>query len=101
MKTNSKKIVRVEKSPHDTAPIHWIEFPAYRVELSIDPTDRTTRSCGMDWIPVDVWDCTEGGSGEHLFSEEILADDWDANGEDALNEIAYFTALNRQIHGID
>ena len=99
MKINSKKIVRVEKSPHDSAAIQWIEFPAYRVELSIDPTDRTTASCGMDWIPVDVWDAS--GSGEHLFSEEILADDWDANGADSLNEVAYFTALNRHIHGID
>lgn len=101
MKINSEKIVRVEESTHGTSNVQWIEFPAYRVELSIDPTNRTTASCGMDWIPVDVWDCTEGGSGEHLFSEEILADDWDANGADTLNDIAYFTALNRHIHGID
>ena len=96
METHNQKIVRIEQSPHDSAPIHWIEFPAYRVELSIDPTDRTTASCGMDWITVSVWDCTHGGSGEFLFSDEILADDWDANGAESVNEIAYLTALDRQ-----
>ena len=72
METNNQKIVRIEQSPHDSAPIHWIEFPAYRVELSIDPTDRTTASCGMDWITVDVWDCTHGGSGSSCSPMKFL-----------------------------
>ena len=97
MKTNNKKIVRVEQSPHDSAPIHWIEFPEYRLELAIDPTDRITKSCGMDWLAVSVFDGTHGGSGEFLFLDEILADDWDANGAESVNEVAYFTALNRQL----
>jgi hypothetical protein len=30
MKTNSKKVVRVEESTHGTSNVQWIEFPAYR-----------------------------------------------------------------------
>ena len=97
MKSNHKKIVRTSNI-HSEAE-YWVEYPDYCVELSINPADRTTASSGMDCISVDVWDCTDGGSGEFLFSEEILAVDWDTNGVDTLDDIAYFTALNRHIVG--
>jgi hypothetical protein len=97
MKPNHKKIVRTSQT-HSCAE-YWVEYPEYCVELSINPADRITKSCGMDWISVNVWDCAQSGSGEFLFSEMILAVEWDTNGADTLDDIAYFTALNRQITG--
>ena len=58
----------------------WIAFPDYRMWISVYPLLATESVQGLEVYPFSAWRETENGESELIYNDEVLCEDWDANG---------------------
>jgi len=58
----------------------WIEFPDHGILISVYPWDEKTTDSGLKVYPFVAWRKVEGDEPQLIHSDEVLREDWDANG---------------------
>lgn len=58
----------------------WVAFPDYRMWIQVYTSDAKTTAKGQEVYPFSAWRETENGEQEFIYNDEVLCEDWEANG---------------------